>query len=69
MFIPANEAFKSVKESDLFKLLGNPAAMKKSLMSRIVNGTYFLSGLTKTMDLPSLTGGVVKIVVNGDSEC
>lgn len=42
--------------------------MKKGLLKRIVNGTYFLSAFTSTMEVPNMIGGTVKITVEDGSK-
>lgn len=63
LFAPINDAFKSLPEGSVEKLVAAPADLKKLLMRHLIKGNTQLSEL-KSGDVTNLDGGISKIIVS-----
>ena len=72
LFAPTNEAFRSLPPEALARVMAAPSELKRVLLGHIAKGTYFLGALdtgnigTDSV-LPTLDGGVNKIMITGRS--
>lgn len=64
---PTNTAFSSLSKDVLDELFSNTSEMKSLLSTHIADGVFFLSDLTKMVELMTIDGDMKNVTNDGSS--
>ncbi len=70
LFAPTNDAFRSLPDGALNKLMASPTELKNVLLGHVTVGSYFAPSLMKNVaDIPTMDGNTRKVAYYIDGAC